>query len=138
MLDKSIQILEFVTETNLHKLLQFTLPKILCLINLFICFKFQTWGQRCLGTINKTFDFNMFTEFHFLMMNLSTLVLFIWFIVPYFYISNFMTMNGYSEIHGTWMLSIFGIATIVGIVSIYLIIHGKLPARNVTKLKQVI
>lgn len=67
--------------------------------------------------INTTFDFNMFTEFHFLMMNLSTLVLFIWFIVPYFYISNFMTMNGYSETQGAVMLSIFGVATIIGIVS---------------------
>ncbi|CAB3253077.1 unnamed protein product [Arctia plantaginis] len=91
----------------------------------------KTWGQRLLDTINKTFDFNMFTEFHFLMMNLSTLVLFIWFIVPYFYISNFMTMNGYSEIHGTWMLSVFGIATIVGIVGLGWM--GDLPWVNVTK-----
>lgn len=67
--------------------------------------------------INKTFDFNMFTEFHFLMMNLSTLVLFIWFIVPYFYISKFMEDNGYSETQGALMLGIFGVATIFGIVS---------------------
>lgn len=69
--------------------------------------------------LNKTFDFNMFTEFHFLMMNVSTLVLFIWFIVPYFYIANFMTMNGFSETQGSLMLSIFGVATIIGIVSIF-------------------
>lgn len=67
--------------------------------------------------INKTFDFNMFTEFHFLMMNLSTLVLFIWFIVPYFYISDFMADNSYTKAQGSAMLSIFGVATIIGIVS---------------------
>ncbi|XP_063898642.1 monocarboxylate transporter 14 [Helicoverpa armigera] len=91
----------------------------------------KTWGKRLLDTINKTFDFNMFTEFHFLMMNLSTLVLFIWFIVPYFYISNFMLMSGYSEVHGSWMLSVFGVATIIGIVGLGWM--GDLPWVNVTK-----
>lgn len=81
------------------------------------CLGFQTWGRRLLSMINKTFDFNMFTEFHFLMMNLSTLVLFIWFIVPYFYISDFMSDNNYTEAQGSAMLSIFGVATIIGIVS---------------------
>ncbi|KAJ8728393.1 hypothetical protein PYW08_016778 [Mythimna loreyi] len=90
-----------------------------------------TWGRRALDTLNKTFDFNMFTEFHFLMMNLSTLVLFIWFIVPYFYISNFMLMSGYTEDDGTWMLSAFGIATIIGIVGLGWM--GDLPWVNVTK-----
>lgn len=51
------------------------------------------------------------------MMNLSTLVLFIWFIVPYFYIADFMTDNSYTKAQGSAMLSIFGVATIIGIVS---------------------
>ncbi|XP_075973916.1 monocarboxylate transporter 14-like [Anticarsia gemmatalis] len=91
----------------------------------------KTWGQRLLDIISKTFDFNMFTEFHFLMMNLSTLVLFIWFIVPYFYISNFMQLSGYNETQGTWMLSVFGVATIFGIVGLGWM--GDLPWVNVTK-----
>ncbi|XP_012546240.3 monocarboxylate transporter 14 [Bombyx mori] len=91
----------------------------------------KTWGRRLIDTINKTFDFNMFTEFHFLMMNLSTLVLFIWFIVPYFYISSFMQMRGYSEVDGSWLLSTFGIATIIGIVGLGWM--GDLPWVNVTK-----
>lgn len=53
------------------------------------------------------------------MMNLSTLVLFVWFIVPYFYISNFMSMSGYTDAQGAWMLSVFGVATIIGIVSFF-------------------
>ncbi|CAG4937473.1 unnamed protein product [Parnassius apollo] len=91
----------------------------------------KSWGKRLLTMINKTFDFNMFTEFHFLMMNLSTLVLFIWFIVPYFYISNLMTMNGYSETQGSMILSVFGVATIIGIVGLGWI--GDMPWVNVTK-----
>ncbi|CAH0397727.1 unnamed protein product [Chilo suppressalis] len=90
-----------------------------------------SWGKRLAKMINKTFDFNMFTEFHFLMMNLSTLVLFIWFIVPYFYISNFMTMSGYTETQGAAMLSVFGVATIIGIVGLGWM--GDLPWVNVTK-----
>ncbi|XP_049869471.1 monocarboxylate transporter 3-like [Pectinophora gossypiella] len=91
----------------------------------------KTWGRRILSLLYKTFDFNMFTEFHFLMMNLSTLVLFIWFIVPYFYISNFMHLNGYTETQGSAMLSVFGVATIIGIVGLGWM--GDLPKVNVTK-----
>ncbi|CAH3898114.1 unnamed protein product [Pieris brassicae] len=91
----------------------------------------KTWGRRFLDIINKTFDFNMFTEFHFLMMNLSTLVLFIWFIVPYFYISTFMEESGYTETQGALMLSTFGVATIIGIVGLGWM--GDLPWVNITK-----
>ncbi|XP_041977947.1 monocarboxylate transporter 9-like [Aricia agestis] len=91
----------------------------------------RTWGKKLLHAINKTFDFNMFTEFHFLMMNLSTLVLFIWFIVPYFYISTFMEETGYTETEGSLMLSVFGVATIIGIVGLGWI--GDLPWVNITK-----
>ncbi|XP_026499024.2 uncharacterized protein LOC113402887 [Vanessa tameamea] len=91
----------------------------------------KTWGKRFLKMINKTFDFNMFTEFHFLMMNLSTLVLFIWFIVPYFFISTFMEDNGYTETEGSMMLGVFGVATIIGIVGLGWI--GDLPWVNITK-----
>ncbi|XP_072931658.1 monocarboxylate transporter 9-like [Epargyreus clarus] len=91
----------------------------------------KTWGRRFLDMINKTFDFNMFTEFHFLMMNLSTLVLFIWFIVPYFYIAPFMEESGYTETQGSAMLSIFGVATIIGIVGLGWM--GDLPWVNITK-----
>ncbi|VVC86587.1 unnamed protein product [Leptidea sinapis] len=91
----------------------------------------KTWGRRFIDMINKTFDFNMFTEFHFLMMNLSTIVLFIWFIVPYFYISKFMEESGYTEAEGAWMLSVFGVATIIGIVGLGWM--GDLPWVNITK-----
>ncbi|CAG4975683.1 unnamed protein product [Colias eurytheme] len=91
----------------------------------------KTICRRLLDMINKTFDFNMFTEFHFLMMNLSTIVLFIWFIVPYFYISTFMEESGYTETQGSLMLSTFGVATIIGIVGLGWM--GDLPWVNITK-----
>ncbi|KAI5652138.1 major facilitator superfamily domain-containing protein [Phthorimaea operculella] len=91
----------------------------------------KTFWQRIMSAFNKTFDFNMFTEFHFLMMNLSTLVLFVWFIVPYFYVSDLMIMNKYSNEDGAYILSVFGAASIVGIVGLGWI--GDLPWVNVTK-----
>ncbi|CAH2106052.1 unnamed protein product [Euphydryas editha] len=91
----------------------------------------KTWFRRLIKMINKTFDFNMFTEFHFLMMNLSALVLFIWFIVPYFFISTFMEDNGYTETQGSMMLGVFGVATIIGIVGLGWV--GDLPCVNITK-----
>ncbi|GBP56150.1 Monocarboxylate transporter 14 [Eumeta japonica] len=78
----------------------------------------KTWISRTLDVINRTFDFKMFTEFHFLMMNLSTIVLFIWFIVPYFYLPDFMKDEGYEESQRAAMLSIFGVATIIGIIGL--------------------
>lgn len=91
----------------------------------------KTWGQRLRKIINKTFDFNMFTEFHFMLMNLSTLILFVWFIVPYFFISTFMEDNGYTHTQGSLMLVIYGVATIIGIVGLGWI--GDLPWVNITK-----
>ncbi|XP_047994880.1 uncharacterized protein LOC125233069 [Leguminivora glycinivorella] len=90
-----------------------------------------SWGKRVIDALNKTFDFNMFTEFHFLMMNLSTLVLFIWFIVPLFYLPGFMEETGYSTYQGPVMLSVFGVANIIGIAGLGWM--GDLPWVNITK-----
>lgn len=62
-------------------------------------------------------DFSMFLEFHFLLMSLSTILLFTWFIVPYFYLAEHLTRNGYSESDGANLLSIIGITNTIGMVS---------------------
>lgn len=68
--------------------------------------------------IKSMFEFKMFLEFHFLLMSVGTLLLFIWFIVPYFYLAEHMTRNGYTEDQGALQLSIIGITNTIGMVII--------------------
>ncbi|KAM3958380.1 monocarboxylate transporter 9 [Aphomia sociella] len=74
------------------------------------------WYDRLWETAKATFDFRMFTEFHFLMFNLSSLILSVWFIVPYFFLKSYMTAQGVDG--GAIMISIIGIASSIGIVGL--------------------
>lgn len=65
--------------------------------------------------IKSMFDFKMFTEFHFLMFNLSSLILSVWFIVPYFFLNSYM--NELNVEGGPMMIAIIGVASSIGIVS---------------------
>lgn len=79
---------------------------------------FQLWYHRIWQTLKTTFDFRMFTEFHFLMFNLSSLILSVWFIVPYFFLKSYMTdvnLDG-----GEMMICIIGVASSIGIVSTFI------------------
>ncbi|XP_014363253.2 monocarboxylate transporter 14 [Papilio machaon] len=87
------------------------------------------WYQRLWQTTKSTFDFRMFTEFHFLMFNLSSLILSVWFIVPYFFLKSYMTSR--SMTGGAEMISIIGIASSIGIVALGW--AGDQPWINVTK-----
>lgn len=61
-------------------------------------------------------DFSMFAELHFLLLSLSTVLLFTWFIVPYFYLAEHLTRNGYDESDAANLLSIIGITNTIGMV----------------------
>ncbi|KPJ11474.1 Monocarboxylate transporter 12 [Papilio machaon] len=87
------------------------------------------WYHRLWQTTKSTFDFRMFTEFHFLMFNLSSLILSVWFIVPYFFLKSYMTSR--STTGGAEMISIIGIASSIGIVALGW--AGDQPWINVTK-----
>ncbi|XP_075979575.1 monocarboxylate transporter 9-like [Anticarsia gemmatalis] len=87
------------------------------------------WYNRMWHTLKKTFDFNMFTEFHFLMFNLSSLILSVWFIVPYFFLKSYMTEMNVEG--GAMMISVIGVASSIGIVALGW--AGDQPWINVTK-----
>ena len=63
----------------------------------------------------------MFLELHFLLMSLSTILLFTWFIVPYFYLADFIhdindsTLN-YTNEDVSLLLSVIGITNTIGMV----------------------
>lgn len=64
----------------------------------------------------------MFLELHFLFLSLSTILLFTWFIVPYFYLTDFVMAQGLSETDASTIISTIGATNTVGMVrSIYAI-----------------
>ncbi|KAK0089960.1 hypothetical protein PV325_004437 [Microctonus aethiopoides] len=78
----------------------------------------EKWYTELMDLLRGMMDFSMFLEFHFLLLSLSTILLFTWFIVPYFYLAEHLTRNGYSEADGAQLLSIIGITNTVGMVGL--------------------
>lgn len=64
----------------------------------------------------------MFLELHFLFLSLSTILLFTWFIVPYFYLAEHLTRNSYTESDAANLLSIIGITNTIGMVLFFIYI----------------
>lgn len=91
----------------------------------------EKWYTDFLELLKGMVDLSMFLEWHFLLMSLSTILLFTWFIVPYFYLAELMVRNGYSEQDGSTLLSIIGFTNFLGM--IFLGWAGDQPWMNVTK-----
>lgn len=64
------------------------------------------------------FDFSMFLELHFLLVSVSTILLFTWFVIPYFYLTDFVTKQGLSKEEATTILSYIGVTNTVGMVAL--------------------
>lgn len=70
------------------------------------------------------FNVTLFRRNTFNLLCLGTIILFVWFIVPYFYLAEHMIYKGYSEDDGAVMLSVIGITNTIGMVrtSFFLIV----------------
>ncbi|XP_072152547.1 LOW QUALITY PROTEIN: uncharacterized protein [Bemisia tabaci] len=95
----------------------------------------NTETGKCCGEWTDVFaclmDFSMFLELHFLLFSLATILLFTWFIVPYFYLSDFVINRGMSDAEASGLLSVIGVANTFGM--IFLGWAGDQPWMNVTK-----
>jgi len=80
----------------------------------------QKWYADILDLLKGMVDFSMFLEWHFLLMSVSTVLLFTWFIVPYFYLAELMVRNGYTEQEASTLLSVIGFTNFLGMVRSYL------------------
>ncbi|KAG5347233.1 MOT14 protein, partial [Acromyrmex charruanus] len=78
----------------------------------------QKWYAELIDLLKSMLDFSMFFELHFLLMSLSTILLFTWFIVPYFYLAEHMIRNGYVESDAANLLSIIGITNTIGMIGL--------------------
>ncbi|XP_043261763.1 uncharacterized protein LOC122402765 isoform X1 [Colletes gigas] len=91
----------------------------------------EKWYGELLDLLKGMMDFSMFLELHFLLLSLSTILLFTWFIVPYFYLAEHLTRNSYSESDAANLLSIIGITNTIGMIGLGW--AGDQPWMNVSK-----
>ncbi|KAJ8679658.1 hypothetical protein QAD02_015445 [Eretmocerus hayati] len=91
----------------------------------------EKWYSELVDLLKGMMDFSMFSELHFLLLSLSTILLFTWFIVPYFYLAEHLTRQGYSETLAAELLSYIGITNTIGMIGLGW--AGDQPWMNVTK-----
>ncbi|EDW46648.1 uncharacterized protein LOC6607881 [Drosophila sechellia] len=89
----------------------------------------DTWYDNFVDTMKSIFDFSLFLDMKFALFNLSTLFLFIWFIIPYLYLPDYMKQYKYDVSQSAELISDVGIAQTVGMIGLgYL---GDLPWMNI-------
>ncbi|KAK5640858.1 hypothetical protein RI129_009405 [Pyrocoelia pectoralis] len=79
---------------------------------------YQKWYSGIVEILKSIVDFSLFLELHFLILNLSTILLFTWFIVPYFYLAEHLTRHGYSESDASGVISIMGVSNMIGMIGL--------------------
>lgn len=97
--------------------------------------KEETWFESFIDALKTMFDFSLFFEFKFCMMSISTLLLFTWYIIPYFYIPDYMLLHGFNEQDGANLISIIGMTNTIGMVGLGWL--GDQPWVNVCKIYAV-
>ncbi|XP_053664213.1 uncharacterized protein LOC128713380 [Anopheles marshallii] len=78
----------------------------------------EPWYGSFIDTLKSIFDFSLFFEFRFGMLAISTLLLFVWYIIPYFYIPEYVLNYNYSEQDGANLISVIGITNTIGMVGL--------------------
>uniref|UniRef100_A0A2M4A9F8 Putative monocarboxylate transporter n=1 Tax=Anopheles triannulatus TaxID=58253 RepID=A0A2M4A9F8_9DIPT len=78
----------------------------------------EPWYGSFIDTLKSIFDFSLFFEFRFGMLSVSTLLLFVWYIIPYFYIPEYVVKHGYTEEDSANLISLIGITNTIGMVGL--------------------
>ncbi|CAH2211209.1 jg3514 [Pararge aegeria aegeria] len=95
----------------------------------------EKWYDDCLSCLADMFNVNLFKKITFNLLCFGTIIIFVWFIVPYFYLAEHMIQEGYSEDDGAFMLSLIGITNTIGMVSLGWI--GDFPKVSISNLYAV-
>lgn len=81
--------------------------------------------------LKSIFDFSLYLDPKFALISLSIMLLFVWFIVPYFYITEHLKRYDYTEADGALIISIIGVFNTIGMIVFGWL--GDRPWVNVTK-----
>uniref|UniRef100_A0A7G3AQK6 Putative monocarboxylate transporter 9-like protein n=1 Tax=Lutzomyia longipalpis TaxID=7200 RepID=A0A7G3AQK6_LUTLO len=91
----------------------------------------ETWYDSFIDIIKSIFDFSLFKDPKFFIFNLSTFFLFIWFIIPYFYITEHLKKYNFPEEDAANLIAVIGIFNTIGMVFLGWV--GDQPWLNVNK-----
>lgn len=97
--------------------------------------KEDKWYKDCVSCLSDMFNVALFKRHTFILLCLGTIILFVWFIVPYFYLAEHMIHKGYSEDDGAVMLSLIGITNTIGMIGLGWI--GDFPQVSISNLYAV-
>ncbi|XP_030763158.1 monocarboxylate transporter 14-like [Sitophilus oryzae] len=106
---------------NIYRVSMMSLPKE----------KEEKWSTEIVDLVKGMFDYSLFLELHFFLLSLSTIILFVWFIVPYFYVAELMLKHHYTMEDASFTISNIGIANTIGMV--FLGWAGDRSWMNITK-----
>ncbi|CAG9864854.1 unnamed protein product [Phyllotreta striolata] len=76
----------------------------------------ENWYDEFLDILRDLTNFSLFLNLHFLILSISTVILDIWFVVPYFYLAEHMKRNGYEDSDASLAISVIGITNTIGMV----------------------
>ncbi|KAJ8972059.1 hypothetical protein NQ317_010928 [Molorchus minor] len=80
--------------------------------------KEEKWYDEFLNILKSLTNVSLYLELHFLMLSTSTIILFIWFIVPYFYLAEHMERIGYTRDQSSFIISVIGFTNTIGMVGL--------------------
>ncbi|XP_041977950.1 monocarboxylate transporter 9-like [Aricia agestis] len=78
----------------------------------------EKWYDDFVDCLGDMFNVSLLKKATFDLLCLGTIIIFIWFIVPYFYLAEHMVHQGYTEDDGAVMLSLIGITNTIGMVTL--------------------
>ncbi|XP_060522459.1 monocarboxylate transporter 12-like isoform X2 [Cylas formicarius] len=76
----------------------------------------EEWYDEYVDVLKDITHFSLFLDLHFFILSLSTVIMCVWFVVPFFYLPVHMTTFGYSDNQASFALSAIGFTNIIGMV----------------------
>ncbi|XP_076263872.1 monocarboxylate transporter 14-like [Rhynchophorus ferrugineus] len=90
----------------------------------------EDWYDDYVDILKDLTHISIFNDLHFFLLSLSTIIMCIWFVVPYFYLPVHMSVLGYTDNQASFVLSVIGLTNIIGMV-ILAVIGDKINAAKV-------
>ncbi|CAG9838628.1 unnamed protein product [Diabrotica balteata] len=76
----------------------------------------ENWYDEFLDILKDLTNFSLFLDLHFFILSLSTVIVDMWYVVPYYYLAEHMTRHGYSDNEAAFAISVIGITNTIGMV----------------------
>ncbi|XP_056642873.1 monocarboxylate transporter 9-like [Diorhabda sublineata] len=76
----------------------------------------ESWYDEFIDILKDLTNFSLFLDLHFLLLSLSTVMVDMWFVVPYYYLADHMAIHHYTDNEAAFAISVIGITNTIGMV----------------------